>query len=435
MTIGNIDRNSPALASIFKTRTAWYIDYNGNRSLMKWIPPFVACRALSSTGAVATPSGTVGDWFHPRLVRSAWVAGTDYEYVGLVQRKTSGTLTTGKHYRIVTYVSDDDFTNVGCPQNVSGQCFVATGTTPTHWAHSSVLMEDELGGFWVDMYLCASADATPTSMGTVCSGANDAYVSIPGVAPRVSQTIAHFRTYLKQRFDYGCFDFQLGYGDADPTGITTYAGKGGLITDAHWFDIWLWTRINRWSLRGNTYGYTASNHIPQYHFDVNEIGSQDFAQDASYGASITGAGPESWNIPISDFCGNRIDFADGLRLNAGAIYTAYKTINPFTAASDGYTHASFINTGLSVSGCTTAQSAASYRSEAALKRHGVPASTTTAGQGGFDGQGCWFDLSSERISLRGGSCRNGARCPGAFSVDVPTSHSDWNLGARAVLVP
>lgn len=31
--IGNIDRNSPALAEIFDTRTAWYIDYNGNKSL------------------------------------------------------------------------------------------------------------------------------------------------------------------------------------------------------------------------------------------------------------------------------------------------------------------------------------------------------------------------------------------------------------------
>jgi len=54
---------------------------------------------------------------------------------------TSGTLTTGKKYRINTYVSDDDFTNIGAASNASGVEFTATGTTPTHWAHSSSLVE------------------------------------------------------------------------------------------------------------------------------------------------------------------------------------------------------------------------------------------------------------------------------------------------------
>ncbi len=35
----------------------------------------------------------------------------------------------------------------------------------------------------------------------------------------------------------------------------------------------------------------------------------------------------------------------GLR-TYGSIYTALKTVNPFSTPSDGYTHASFINTGL-----------------------------------------------------------------------------------------
>ena len=63
--ITNINRNSAEIMKIFETRTARYIDGNGNVSIMKWIPPFTACRALTSTAAVATPSGTVGDWFHP----------------------------------------------------------------------------------------------------------------------------------------------------------------------------------------------------------------------------------------------------------------------------------------------------------------------------------------------------------------------------------
>ena len=51
---------------------------------------------------------------------------------------TSGTLVTGKTYSIDTYVSGDDFTNVG-GTNVSGAVFIATGTTPTTWTNSSSL--------------------------------------------------------------------------------------------------------------------------------------------------------------------------------------------------------------------------------------------------------------------------------------------------------
>jgi hypothetical protein len=122
-------------------------------------------------------------------------------------------------------------------------------------------------------------------------------------------------------------------------------------------------------------------------------------------------------------------------LYLGNIYTAGKMVNPWTAASDGYGHASFTNTGLSVSGCTPGQSVASYRAEAALKMHGIPASTTTAGAGGFDGQGFWFDMTSERIALRGGNCSRGALCPGALDVNNAPSVNIWNIGARAVLVP
>lgn len=53
---------------------------------------------------------------------------------------TSGTLVVGYKYRINTYVSDDDFTNIG-GTNVTGNEFIATGTTPTHWAHSSSLVK------------------------------------------------------------------------------------------------------------------------------------------------------------------------------------------------------------------------------------------------------------------------------------------------------
>lgn len=418
--------------SKFDTFIGIYVDVDGFYSYMKWIPPFTACRALTATAAVATPSGTVGDFFHPEQIQSGWTEDTDYEVLGKRLRLTSGTLVVGRHYRIETYNADDDFTNVGAPRNASGQCFIATGTTPTKWTNSSVLWENEMGGFWVDMYLCSSNDATMVSAGTVCDGnaGKKCYISQPLKVPRAGQTIAHYRQYLKSRFDNGGF-LHLGQGAA----YNGWAGKGGLITDAHWFELWIWTRINRWLLRGNTYGYTAANHIPQWHLDPNDIGLKDPTQNASYGASLTGGGSKLWEIPISDFYGNRWEFTDGLRLKDNGIYTALKTINPFSNAADGYTYASFINTQKTVDGVTSGQSINSYRTENLLKKHGIPASTVTAGQGGFDGQGFWYVATDERISLRGGACGNGAQCAGALDLVIAPSSCYWTIGARAVLVP
>jgi len=353
----------------FNTRLDIYVDGDGNESVMKWIPPFRACRALTSTAAVATPSGTTYDWFHPEQIQSGWTENTDYEIVSM-------------------------------------------------------------GGYWVDMYLCSSPLASVSSYGQICNGTGTNrkyYVSQPGVAPMVSQPIAHFRQYLKARFNYG------GFAGA-PAG-SQWAGKGGLITDAHWFELWIWTRINRWLLRGNTNGFNASNHIPQWHLDPNDIGVLDGYQPANYGASVTGGGSPLWEIPISDFCGNRWEFTDGLRLYNGGIYTAGKTVNPFTDPTDGYGHSSFTNTGLSISGVTSRQSIANYRTESAIKLHGIPASTTTAGQGGFDGEGFWYTATDERVALRGGDCSYGALCPGALNLLYAPSHYDWIIGARAVLVP
>jgi len=66
--------------------------------------------------------------------------GPKYEHKRASQTAlTSGTLLVGQEYTINAYVSNDDFTNVGAASNATGVQFVATGTTPTHWAHSSSL--------------------------------------------------------------------------------------------------------------------------------------------------------------------------------------------------------------------------------------------------------------------------------------------------------
>lgn len=52
--------------------------------------------------------------------------------------QASGVLTIGKRYKIVSWNDNDDFTNIG-GVNADGAEFVAIGTTPTHWEHSSAL--------------------------------------------------------------------------------------------------------------------------------------------------------------------------------------------------------------------------------------------------------------------------------------------------------
>lgn len=350
----------------FNTRLDTYIDGDGNESIMRWIPPFRACFALTSVCSPATPSGTIGDVFHPADTPSAAVLNTDYNVVNM-------------------------------------------------------------GGFWADQYLCSSPDASSASMGTLANGTTvKAYVSQPGVSPRVTQDIVHFKTYLAARFATGGFAGKLT--------ATGWAGKGGLATNQHWQEIFVWTRINRLFLRGNTSGYaneTGTPSTPSYFQDVNEIGIRDASDVAGHGSSITGGGPASWEVPLSDFCGNRLEFVDGLRLFNNVIYSAGKTINP----PANYADAAYTNTTLSVTGVTSGQSMASMRTESAIRIHGIPASSTTAGAGGFDGGGVWLTTTGEIIALRGGGCYDGALCPGALTLSVAPAHAAWGIGARAVLVP
>lgn len=71
----------------------------------------------------------------------------------------SGTLTIGVTYNIAVINGDDDFTNVGAPNNNYGTVFVATGTTPAKWTNGSELdyntgapvvtvLENTIGNVW-----------------------------------------------------------------------------------------------------------------------------------------------------------------------------------------------------------------------------------------------------------------------------------------------
>jgi len=73
-----------------------------------------------------------------RLLRSRGVGFMDQW--GNMTNQTSGTLTTGKNYRIENYVAGDDFTNIGASSNATGVEFTTTGTTPTTWTNGSALI-------------------------------------------------------------------------------------------------------------------------------------------------------------------------------------------------------------------------------------------------------------------------------------------------------
>ncbi len=354
---------------LFESRLDIYVDGDGHESIMRWIPPFRSCRALTNASVVTTPSGTVGDYFLPSDIQPSWVPGVDYDLINM-------------------------------------------------------------GGFWADMFLCSSWDATSASAGTIASGLNpnQAYISQPGVAPRVGQNIAHFKTYLASRFATG------GFAGGNGTG---WAGKGGLMLDQYWFEMFIWTRIHRHLLHGNTAGYaneTATPSVPKYHGDVGEIGVLDPTNIPGHGTSLTGSGPKNWDVPVSDFCGNRWEFTDGLRIFNGRIYSAGKKLDPLSP----YSSADYTTSGINITGITNGQSVASYRVDAwvtDIAKHGIPATGTTAGAGPFDGQGFWFSSTGETIALRGGYSGDGALCPGAVDVGGAPSHTSWAIGARAVLVP
>lgn len=68
-------------------------------------------------------------------------------------RQTSGSLVVGKTYKILTYITNDDFLNVGATANITGNTFVATGTTPTHWTHLSLLQDQTLVTSTSELYV------------------------------------------------------------------------------------------------------------------------------------------------------------------------------------------------------------------------------------------------------------------------------------------
>jgi len=104
-------------------------------------------------GAASSDSAIAGELFSTKIFNlvldntdatdKAIINGgaVPFTYIGASQTVlTSGTLTIGKKYRIVNWITDDDFTNIG-GTNEDGNEFTATGATPTKWTNSSTVVQ------------------------------------------------------------------------------------------------------------------------------------------------------------------------------------------------------------------------------------------------------------------------------------------------------
>lgn len=197
-----------------------------------------------------------------------------------------------------------------------------------------------MGNFYVDRYLCSAPDATAESRGSMA----DTYVSRAGVAPMVDQTISVFKERLTRRFDGGGFD-------NGPSGVE------GLLPDAYWNQIWIYARLSGCTFHGNT-------DCGRYHGQPEETGARDLT--TAHG-TLTGAGPASWQEPLSDFTGNRAEFTDGLRLFDGMVYSAGLAIDP---PADVFA-APYKSTGVRIEGVEPYHSVIEYRSEESVRFHGI----------------------------------------------------------------
>jgi hypothetical protein len=283
------------------------------------------------------------------------------------------------------------------------------------WPARSTLVADvdydlhSMGGFYVDRFLSSAADATAFDRGT--SEGDTPFISQAGVAPMVDLTIDAFKSRLAARFAGGAFV-------DGPSGVD---GVGGLLPDAYWNQIWIYARIARTAFHGNSDNGRCF-------LAPEETGQRD--PTTEYG-TLTGAGPATWQEPLSDFTGNRAEFTDGLRLVDGIIYSAGYAIDPPNSAF----LAPYQSTGLKIGGVTPYESIASYRAETALRVHGIGATSCAAGTGGMSGQGMFHTDEGERIADRGSGWTLREIAPGKLSLGKAPNGFGDRVGGRAIWVP
>jgi len=91
---------------------------------------------FTNVGAVPVATNSMPSAF--LTAPTAWTQGS---VLLDITGQTSGSLVSGKRYRIESFATGDDFTNVGAASNATGSVFTASGTAPTDWTNGSELIE------------------------------------------------------------------------------------------------------------------------------------------------------------------------------------------------------------------------------------------------------------------------------------------------------
>lgn len=228
--------------------------------------------------------------------------GSDYENITNNSASlTSGALTTGATYYIRTYNSDDDFTNVGASSNAAGVTFRATGTTPTHWAHSSAL------GLWSRAVVGQYCVALEYSDGTYGIGNFGA-----GVQTSTSMTNAsspdEVGNYVQFPVPFTATGFVIRGVFGSDTSVVLYDSNDNVLANA--------------TITGNPSGTVSIHHIP---FDGDPSSSVSIAKDTYYRITVVapaGSISPAWLLLCEAAANGAFDLGTNCvytgRTNAGA---------------------------------------------------------------------------------------------------------------------
>lgn len=239
-----------------------------------------------------------------------------------------------------------------------------------------------------------------------------------------------------------------------------------VMTNAEWSAIALWSHKNGTMPRGNT-NYGRSSDAP--HETARRMDLLEPGNTSGNPRTRTGSGPASWRHDhtmhgISDLCGNVWEWTPGMRIVNGEIHVianndAALTATDFAAGStawraiDGATgelvapgHANAVKYAASGTGRYTLVHA-NWALFESMANPGSPPVSAAALQklkafglfpvasSGLGGDTFGYDLTGERLPVRGGGWNHGASA-GVFVLNLyyPRSHAGTGLGARPAFV-